>query len=57
MKPCSKTRSVKSATANILLEFPLTTPFFCKQSNFDPRPENCLSFSKKSPEKNCLAIV
>ena len=31
--------------------------FFYKQSIFDPRPENCLSFSKKSPQKlfsNCL---
>ena len=27
------------------------TPFFNKQSIFDPRPENCLSFSKKSPPK------
>ena len=24
---------------------------FYKQSIFDPRPENCLSFSKKSPQK------
>ena len=31
--------------------------FFNKQSVFDPRPENCLSFSKTSPPKNCLAIV
>ena len=29
----------------------LTTPFLYKQSIFDPRPENCLSFSKKSPQK------
>ena len=37
-----------------LLEY---APFFYKQSIFDPRPENCLSFSKKSPQKlfsNCL---
>ena len=27
------------------------TPFFYKQSIFDPCPENCLSFSKKSPPK------
>ena len=27
------------------------TPFFCKQSIFDPSPENCLSFSEKSPQK------
>ena len=30
---------------------------FYKQSIFDPRPENCLSFSKKSPQKlysSCL---
>ena len=27
----------------------LSTPFFYKQSIFDPRPENCLIFSKKSP--------
>ena len=25
--------------------------FFYKQSIFDPRPENCLSFSKKPPQK------
>ena len=25
--------------------------FFYKQSIFDPRPENCLRFSKKSPQK------
>ena len=25
--------------------------FFYKQSIFDPRPENCLSFSKKLPPK------
>ena len=28
--------------------------FFYKQSIFDPRPENCLIFSKKLPPKNCL---
>ena len=31
--------------------------FFYKQSNFDPCPENFLSFSKKLPKKivsNCL---
>ena len=27
------------------------TAFFYKQSIFEPRPENCLSFSKKSPQK------
>ena len=27
------------------------TPFFYKQSIIEPRPENCLSFSKKSPLK------
>ena len=27
------------------------TFFFHKQSIFDPRPENCLRFSKKSPRK------
>ena len=31
--------------------------FFNKQSVFDSCPENCLSFPKKSPPKNCLAIV
>ena len=31
--------------------FVTSTPFFYKQSIFDPRPENCLSFSKKSPPK------
>ena len=33
------------------------TPFFYKQSIFDPRPENCLSFSKNRPKgmfSNCL---
>ena len=33
------------------------TPCFYKQSIFDPRPKNCLSFSKKPPQKlfsNCL---
>ena len=30
---------------------------FYKQSIFDPRPEKCLSFSKKIAPKNCLAIV
>ena len=28
-----------------------TPLFFYKQSIFDPRPENCLSFSKKLPQK------
>ena len=28
----------------------ITTPFFYKQSIFEPRPENCLSFSKISPQ-------
>ena len=31
--------------------------FFYKQSIFDARPENCLSFSKKIAPKNCLGIV
>ena len=31
--------------------FPITNTFFYKQPIFDPRPENCLSFSKKSPSK------
>ena len=30
---------------------PYVHPFFYKQSIFDPRPENCLNFSKKSPPK------
>ena len=29
----------------------LFTRFFYKQSIFDPRPENCLSLSKESPQK------
>ena len=29
----------------------LNTPFFYKQFIFDPRPENYLSFSRKSPQK------
>ena len=28
-----------------------TTPFFYEQSIFDPHPENCFRFSKKSPQK------
>ena len=27
------------------------TPFFTNNPFFDPRPKNCLSFSKKSPRK------
>ena len=27
------------------------TPFFYKQSLFDPRPENCSIFSKELPQK------
>ena len=30
---------------------PVQYTFFYKQSIFDPRPENCLSFSKKLPPK------
>ena len=30
---------------------PVQYTFFYKESIFDPRPENCLSFSKKSPQK------
>ena len=37
------------ATARFTLV--LYTFFFYKQFIFDPRPENCLSFSKKSPQK------
>ena len=40
-----------------LLQRPKTAPFFYKQSIFDPCPENCLSFSKNSPQKlfsSCL---
>ena len=33
------------------------TSFFYKQSIFDPRPKYCLSFSKKLPQKDRLAIV
>ena len=35
-----------SAKTNIEYTF-----FFYKQSIFDPRPKNCLSFSKESPQK------
>ena len=31
--------------------FAVYTFFFYKQSIFDPRPQNCLSFSKKLPQK------
>ena len=31
--------------------------FFIYNPFFYPRPENCLSFSKKSSQKNCSAIV
>ena len=40
--------------ANQMTDFNMmgnVTPVFYKQSIFDPRPENCLSFSKKSPPK------
>ena len=37
-----------SALFKWLLKF---TPFLYEQYIFDPRPENCLSFSKKSPQK------
>ena len=41
-----------SGDMDILTGFTHFTPFFVyKQSTFDPRPENCLSFSKKSPQK------
>ena len=36
-------------TELFLRESKLSTPFFYKQSTFDP--ENCLSFSNKSPQK------
>ena len=29
----------------------VNTTFFYKQSIFDPRPKNCLRFSKKLPQK------
>ena len=36
---------------NVCYDLKRITPFFYKQSIFDPCPENCLSFSKKSPQK------
>ena len=42
---------------NLDKKFAIHLFFFYKQSIFDPLPENCLSFSKKSPQKlfsNCL---
>ena len=39
-------RPYKKPNDNLIYTF-----FFYKQSIFDPRPENCLSFSKKSPQK------
>ena len=42
---------------NEFVQFVQNYTFFYKQSIFDPRPENCWSFSKKLPPKNCLAIV
>ena len=40
-----KTKLIGSTSDNA------STPFFNKQSTFDPRPKNCLSFSKKLPQK------
>ena len=34
------------------LDVSFNTPFLYKQSIFDPRTENCLSFSKKLPPKS-----
>ena len=42
--------------ACLLIKVTLYT-FFCKQSIFDPRPENCLNFSKKLPQKNVFKKI
>ena len=44
---------------NIMISFSIYELhlFFYKQSIFDPRPKNCLRFSRKSPQKlfsSCL---
>ena len=41
----------------LLCNFLSITSFFYKQSIFDHRPENCLSFSKKSPQKIVLQLL
>ena len=48
---------IKKKNISTKLKSLIAYSFFYKQSIFDPRPENCLSCSKKSPLKNCLAIV
>ena len=35
----------------VMIRVSICVPFFYKQSIFDPRPKNCLSFSKKSSQK------
>ena len=54
---CCRVLSNISSQGNILMNSSLKY-FSCihlflkkKQSIFDPRPDNCLSFSKKSPQK------
>ena len=42
---------LKPQTSKVKLFVQFTTPFFYKQSIFDPHSENCLGFSKKSPQK------
>ena len=41
-----KIQNIKPSTAKVY-----QYTFFHKQSIFDPHPENCLSFSKKLPQK------
>ena len=47
----SNKKSSPIVTEFFLRESKLSTSLFYKQSTFDPCPENCLSFSKKSPQK------
>ena len=42
---------MKIEVISILKDFMVAYLFFYKKSIFDPRPENCLGFSKKSPQK------
>ena len=48
MKHCCKVKGEQVITLRMTQQLHL---FFYKQSIIDPRPENCLRFSKKSPPK------
>ena len=45
------TMSVRQSSVHKVSDGTWMSFFFYKQSIFDPHPQNCLSFSKKSPQK------